>query len=192
MVLDLELPDGYGMILARELRTDHPTVGILVVTARGKAMEVVSGLSQGVDDYVRKPFEPLEVSARAQAILRRIRAPQPGASQSHGTVKLGSWCLDTEEYQLHNERGKWVDLTQAEFGLLTHLIKRAGRVQSREQLLTAIHSEPDRVTDRTIDVLIGRLRIKLDDDGFTHPELIQTVRGIGYRLVLPDESLVTP
>lgn len=130
VVLDLGLPDGHGMMLARELRTDHPDVGILVVTAQVETMDAVLGLNLGADDYVRKPFAPLEVAARAQAILRRVHTPQPVPSQRG--IKLGRWRLNIPRHQVINKNGRAIDLTRAEFDLLTYLVRSSGRVRSRE------------------------------------------------------------
>ena len=147
VVLDLGLPDGNGMDLMRELRTVKPAMGIILVTSQRRTSDILLGLETGADDYVCKPFAATEVVARVQAALRRLYPPS-----LPNKVPLGHRLLDLEARQLLKEDGSEVYLTQAEFDLLTHLLRSSGRVQTREQLLDAIDSRSDDVTDRKMKI----------------------------------------
>lgn len=180
IVLDLGLPDGNGINFAKDIRNFCASVGILVVTAKTDAVDVVLGLELGADDYVKKPFLPREISARARAILRRIN--EPAATVATNIIKFGRWQLDIQTRQLTDEEHQEVVLTRAEFDLLKYLLESSGRVQSREQLLSIISNQSEEITDRTVDVIVGRLRRKLQDS--TTQPMILTVRGVGYRMAV--------
>jgi DNA-binding response OmpR family regulator len=141
---------------------------------------VVVGLEMGADDYIGKPFNPRVVVARVKAVLRRTGAlaAEPVAVRAAG-ISFNGWTLDTTRCELIDARRGVVALTQGEYGLLLALTQNARRVLSREQLLELTHSESAEVFDRTIDVLIMRLRRKIEINPH-QPLLIKTIRGLGY------------
>ena len=171
MLLDWRLPDGEGIDLLKELRktSDLP---VLMVTARVEVIDKVLGLEIGADDYVTKPVEPRELLARIKARLRKTRGePKPSAKLSHAGISVNR---DTREVVFEGNR---VDLTRMEFGLLVLLLEHPGRVFSREELLNRVWGYERTPTTRTVDTHVVQLRTKLRAD------LIESVRGIGYRLV---------
>lgn len=176
IVLDLMLPGEDGLSLCRWLRGGS-SIPILMLTALGEAAERVIGLELGADDYMAKPFEPRELVARIQSILRRVR---DGSETPLGNrVSFDGWQLDGALRQLRNPDGLLVPLSNAEFRLLWVFLQRPRRVLSREQLLDAARGRSVEAFDRSIDLLVSRLRHKLGDDP-RMPGLIRTVRGEGY------------
>jgi DNA-binding response OmpR family regulator len=178
VVLDVMLPGMDGFEVCRTMRKTS-TVPIIMLTARGEVTDRVVGLELGADDYMAKPFEPRELVARIQAILRRGRS-------SEGVWKFGPLRVDPERRSafLNDEA---VPLTTAEFDLLELLIRSRGRVLSRGNILDEVKGEAWDAFDRSIDVLVSRLRQKLDDDP-RQPRYVRTVRGSGYAFVgVPDE-----
>ena len=176
VILDIMLPDMDGWEICRELRkvSDVP---ILILTAREEEIDRVLGLSLGADDYVVKPFSPREVVERVKAILRRTnKQPDQRSCFKHGGLEL-----DLAKRKLLLD-GKVVDLTAVEYKILHALISTPGKVFSRDDLLNHIYDHGEAVVDRVIDVHIGHLRQKLDDDP-SAPRFIETVRGFGYRFV---------
>ncbi|CAN5214587.1 response regulator [soil metagenome] len=180
IVLDLNLPDGDGLSLCRELRAEGVGTAIIMVTARGSAIDRVLGLELGADDYLTKPFEPRELLARIRNLLRRTR-PAQDASQSHNGrfAHFGPWRLDLLQRRLVTPDERLVMLSSAEYRLLSHFINTPDQVLSREHLL------PERKAtvafDRSIDLQISRLRQKLASiEG--GQDLILTVRNEGYVL----------
>lgn len=151
-----------------------------MLTGLGSESDVVVGLEMGADDYIGKPFNPRVVVARVKAVLRRTgalaaEAPMPRAAG----ITFNDWTLDTTRCELIDPQRNAVPLTQGEYGLLLALTQNARRVLSREQLLELTHSESTEVFDRTIDVLIMRLRRKIEVNPH-QPKLIKTMRGLGY------------
>ncbi|MBV8534934.1 MAG: response regulator transcription factor [Alphaproteobacteria bacterium] len=182
LVLDLNLPDGDGLALARELGP-RPGPAVIIVTARSDDVDRIVGLELGADDYITKPFNPRELMARIKAVLRRMQAPAPIAAAPDGApaaVTFDGWALDMASRSLTDPKGKDVHLTRAEFDLLAVLATRAGRAQTRDQLLDAIAGRESAPFDRTIDVLIARLRRKIEVDPKS-PKLILTMPGFGYK-----------
>ncbi len=171
IVLDLGLPDGDGLMLCRELRAEGYGGAIIMVTARDSAIDRVLGLELGADDYLTKPFEPRELTARIRNLLRR------GTGTPARIAAFGRWRLDLVKRRLLAPGDNVVMLSTAEFDMLSRLVHAAGRPLSREALV------PTRAAtaafDRTIDNQISRLRQKLKPDG---DDLILTVRGQGYML----------
>ena len=183
VVLDLRLPGKDGLVLLRELR-GHSDVPVIVVSSRADEVEHIVALEIGADDYLDKPVNLRELLVRARNILRRCaagRGPGPGFGPGFGTgqVAFDGWVLDADARSLTDRAGAEVHLTRAEFDLLHHLVRRAGRVLSREQLLEGLGGRSWSLNDRTIDVLVRRLRRKIEVTP-RRPRLIQTVRGIGY------------
>ncbi len=178
LILDLMLPGEDGLSLCRRLRGES-TLPILMLTAKGEETDRVVGLEIGADDYVVKPFSPRELLARVRALLRRAQAPpaQP-ASRRYG---FGGFLADLDARLLETEAGEAVPLTSAEFELLTCFILRPRRVLSRGQILDWTHGRSAGPFDRTVDILVSRLRKKLDRFG-SGPSLINTVRNGGYLL----------
>ncbi|MBU1333106.1 MAG: response regulator transcription factor [Gammaproteobacteria bacterium] len=183
VILDLMLPGEDGLSLCRELRS-RSDIPILMLTARCEPTDRIIGLELGADDYMAKPFEPRELVARIQSILRRVRddrdparrEPQP---TSRTCVRFDNWSLHSVLRQLQAPDGLVVPLSNAEFRLLWVFLERPRRVLSREQLLDAARGRSIEVFDRSIDLLVSRLRQKLGDDPKA-PQLIKTVRGEGY------------
>ena len=178
VVLDVMLPGADGFEVCRAIRRTS-SVPIVMLTARGEVTDRVVGLELGADDYMPKPFEPRELVARIQAILRRGRSTE-------GVWKFGPLRVDPERRSafINDEP---VPLTTAEFDLLELLIRSRGRVLSRGNILDEVKGEAWDAFDRSIDVLVSRLRQKLDDDP-RQPRYVRTVRGSGYAFVgVPDE-----
>lgn len=179
ILLDLTLPDGDGMSLIPQLRSKSQAV-IIVVSGKSNTTEKIVCLEMGADDYMTKPFELRELSARIRAILRRSNDNQkPGQTHSptHAEkVNFGGWCLDRTQYQLFDENSKTADLTTGEFKLLEALVLSSNRVLSREHLFDLTREQGYDSYDRAIDIQIARLRKKLGKNS----GMIKTVRGVGY------------
>lgn len=179
VVLDLMLPGEDGLGLLRWLQAEYPALPVLMLSARGDAASRVVGLELGADDYVAKPFEPRELVARLQAVLRRAgkeRQREPGR-----TVRFDGWRLDRVLRELRSADEVVLPLSSAEFRLLAVFVERPGRVLSRESLLALTRASGVEVSDRSIDLAVSRLRAKLGDGGDAlPPRLIRTVRGEGY------------
>jgi two-component system, OmpR family, phosphate regulon response regulator OmpR len=173
LVLDLMLPDMDGLEVCRQLRakSDLP---VLMLTARGDAMDRIVGLELGADDYLPKPFEPRELLARLRAILRRRQ--HPGASGQ--VLRFGRLEIDREA-RIVRVDGAERSLTAHQFMLLVALAEKAGRVLSREALMDLVKGEALEAFDRSIDVHISRIRAAIEDDP-KKPRRILTVRGAGY------------
>jgi two-component system OmpR family response regulator len=177
VILDLMLPGEDGLSLCRRLRVGSD-IPILMLTARGEAMDRVVGLELGADDYIVKPFEPRELVARIQTILRRARGNSRNYKEQNEAVFLG-WHLNYVIRQLVSPQELVIPLSNAEFRLLTVFIEHPNRILSREFLLDSTRGRDMDIFDRSIDILVSRVRQKLNDDSRT-PTLIKTVRGEGY------------
>jgi two-component system phosphate regulon response regulator OmpR len=176
LVLDVMLPGMDGFAVCRKVR-ETSRVPIVMLTARGSVMDRIVGLEIGADDYLPKPFEPRELVARLQAVLRR-GAPTAEAGE---TVRVGpleiSWQARTVRLS-----GKPLELTAAEFELLTLFVRNRERALSRDRILEATRGLDWEAFDRSVDVLVSRLRQKLGDDP-RQPRFVKTVRGHGYRFI---------
>lgn len=180
VMLDINLPGEDGLLLTRELRA-RSTVGIILVTGRSDAVDRIVGLEMGADDYVTKPFELRELLVRVKNLLWRISlaAAQPSEpAVADDAVRFGPWRFDIPSRQLSRD-GVPVRLTKAEYEVLVAFIANAGRVLSRERILALTSHRGDGPSDRTIDVLIRRLRGKMEQDP-RDPQLFVTVHGEGY------------
>lgn len=177
VILDLMLPGEDGLSLCRSLRAKS-NIPILMLTARGEAMDRVVGLEVGADDYIVKPFEPRELVARIQTILRRIRGGRESIKEQKEAVFMG-WHLNFVLRQLVSPEELVIPLSNAEFRLLTVFVEHPNRVLTREFLLDEARGRNMDIFDRSIDILVSRLRQKLNDDPRT-PSLIKTFRGEGY------------
>ena len=178
VLLDLMLPDLSGTELCRQIKTDPRTknVPVVMLTAKGEEVDKVVGFELGADDYVTKPFSVRELVLRVKAVLRRAAAPPA----ERPPEALGPIKVDVEAHRAYVD-GAEVTLTPLEFRLLTTLMARAGRVQSREQLLSDVWEMSSELETRTVDTHVKRLREKLG----TARDLLETVRGVGYRLIDP-------
>ncbi|MBR9973552.1 response regulator transcription factor [Magnetospirillum sulfuroxidans] len=177
VVLDVNLPDGDGLNLTRDLRT-HSDVGVIMVTERGGPDDRALGIEIGADDYLPKPVYPRELLARVKSVLER-RAGLRGNGVAN-RLRFAGWTLDIAGRAVLDSLGRVADLTPAEFDLLHILASRAGRIQSRDVLMAALGSDDAESGPRSIDILISRLRKKLGSDD---SPLIETCRGHGYRFV---------
>lgn len=180
VMLDINLPGEDGLLLTRELRA-RSTVGIILVTGRSDAVDRIVGLEMGADDYVTKPFELRELLVRVKNLLWRISLAAAAPSEpavADDAVRFGPWRFDIPRRQLSRD-GVPVRLTKAEYEVLVAFIANAGRVLSRERILALTSHRGDGPSDRTIDVLIRRLRGKMEQDP-RDPQLFVTVHGEGY------------
>lgn len=177
VILDLMLPGEDGLSLCRSLRAKSD-IPILMLTARGEAMDRVVGLEVGADDYIVKPFEPRELVARIQTILRRSRGGRENIKEQKEAVFMG-WRLNFVLRQLVSPEELVIPLSNAEFRLLTVFVEHPNRVLTREFLLDEARGRNMDIFDRSIDILVSRVRQKLNDDPHT-PSLIKTFRGEGY------------
>jgi two-component system response regulator PhoP len=175
-IIDLGLPKLSGLDLIRRLRAGGKTYGILVLTARDRWQDKVEGLSAGADDYVAKPFHFAEVQARLSALLRRA------GGWTTSTLRCGPIELDTRAQTVAVE-GRAVELTSFEYRILEHLMLHAGQVISKSELTERLYEQDFDRDSNVIEVLLGRLRRKLDPAETLRP--IETLRGRGYRLSLP-------
>ena len=179
VVLDLMLPGMSGYDVLEQLRANDATrgVAVLMLTARREEPDRIRGLSLGADDYLTKPFSPQELVLRVGAILRRLGA---GGATSGDTLHIGALEIDLAAHQVKVE-GVPVELTPTEFKLLLLLAERRGRVQARAHLLETVWEAAPDIQTRTVDMHVQRLRAKLGVVG----DMIETVRGFGYRLRAP-------
>ena len=178
VMLDLALPDGDGRDVCRELRR-RSDVPIVMLTARGTEMDKIVGLELGADDYVVKPFSAAEVISRIRAVLRRSGPSRNGGGELGKPVAIGELELDPAA-RIARFRGEELELSRKEFDLLAVLMRNAGRVVTREDLMSEVWDTNWFGSTKTLDVHIGWLRRKLGDDP-TDPRLIRNVRGVGYR-----------
>ena len=180
IVLDLMLPGEDGLTLLRWLQTLHDAPPVLMLTARGDTMSRVVGLELGADDYLAKPFEPRELVARLQALVRRATKGQAGGvDDDTRLLRFGRWRFDRMTRQLITAEDVGIALSAAEFRLLAAFVQRPGRVLTRDQLIELTRAPGVDVNDRSIDLAVSRLRAKLGDTA-REPSLIRTVRGEGY------------
>jgi two-component system, OmpR family, response regulator len=182
VILDLRLPGGEdGLTLARRLCSESD-VSLIMLTGKSDSIDKVIGLELGADDYITKPFDRRELLARIRSVLRRSGAQQIGAAipePESSVLRFSGWTLDLGQRETISPEGARVELTFYEFELLSILAQRPRRALSRDQILELIANRHWQPYDRSIDVLIGKLRRKLQDDS-RNPRLIKTVRGIGY------------
>jgi len=180
VILDLMLGGEDGLQIARELRSQSE-IGIIILTGRGETVDRIIGLEMGADDYLPKPFHLRELLARVRSVLRRAaaRAGEKEQAGQRSRVRFADWSLDLASRALISPSGEEIRLTTGEFELLAAMVNHANQVLSRDRLLDLSRHREAGPFDRTIDVQIGRLRRKLEDDP-KNPMLIKTVRGGGY------------
>lgn len=182
VVLDIMLPGGNGLDLCKEIRS-RSALPVIMLTARGSETDRIVGLEIGADDYIAKPFNPRELLARINAVLRRARAHLAAPHAGSGYLLcFGGWTLDTRRRELSDPVGVMVDLSTGEYDLLLTFLEAPQRVLSRDQLMDAAKHRMATGFDRAIDIQVSRLRRKIDasEDGQT---MIKTIRGAGYMFV---------
>jgi DNA-binding response OmpR family regulator len=176
VILDLVLPDGSGLLFLRSLR-ERSDVPVIVLTSRDEETDRVVGLELGADDYVLKPFSPREVAARVRAVLRRA---SKAAQAEDKPIRAGSLSLDPSRRKAAIA-DRELGLSRTEFNLLALFLRSPGRVFERSQILEAVWGSDVVVGDRTVDVHVKALRRKIEEAG-GDPRVLETVRGVGYRL----------
>jgi two-component system, OmpR family, response regulator len=184
IVLDIMLPGRNGLELCRDLRATS-AVPVIMLTAKGDETDRIVGLEVGADDYIAKPFNPRELLARIKAVLRRSVVQGPSrVGQSQRGFTFDGWQVDLLRRELTNRDGVLIDLSGGEFDLLLAFLEAPNRILSRDHLLDAARNRMPGSFDRSIDVLVSRLRRKIEQGLTNGPETIKTVRGSGY-LFLP-------
>lgn len=186
VVLDLMMPGEDGLAACRRLRARGEMVPVIMLTARDEAVDRVVGLEMGADDYVGKPFDPRELVARIEAVLRRGARPPASPDPEGGLYRFGTWTFDRGARQLLRD-GEPVALTSGEFALLNVLVANANRPLKRERLLELTRGDESESFDRAIDVQMHRLRRLIEVD-HAHPRYLQTVWGVGYVFVPDGEA----
>jgi DNA-binding response OmpR family regulator len=183
LVLDLMLPGMSGLEVCRALKRDPATaaIPIIMLTARAEEVDRIVGFELGADDYITKPFSPRELVLRIQSVLRR--SSQPPAAPADDELRLGMIAIDRAKCEVQVKKRR-IELTATELKLLTTLIERRGRVQSRDTLLNDVWGYESMIDTRTVDTHIRRLREKLGPAA----DYIETIRGFGYRMVEPAQS----
>lgn len=177
LLLDVMLPGKDGFEICREVRK-HSSLPIIMLTARGDLVDRVSGLELGADDYIGKPFEPRELVARIQSILRRTGSPSPAPSER---LEFDGMSIDLKSRSVLVD-GSPVELTSMEFELLSLLASNAGKKMSRDEILTALRGFDAMIMTRSVDIMVSRIRQKIADPG-KPARFIQTVWGRGYVFV---------
>ena len=180
IILDVGLPGEDGFTLAREIRS-QTNIPIIMLTGRTDTVDKVVGLELGADDYITKPFEERELLARIRSLLRRSQLTAPATSKVGGVAHFAGWRLDLTRHELFNATGENVYLTSHEFRLLQTFVLNPNRVLSRDALMDQIAGRDWNPLDRSIDVLIAKLRKKIEPNP-TQPTLIKAIRGEGYKL----------
>ena len=179
VIMDINLPGKNGLILAKELKKNS-NLGLIFLTGRDSDIDKVLGLEIGADDYLTKPFNPQELTIRARNILNRIN--QSANEVEDDIIKFNSWILDCQARKLTSPTGEVMSIPRGEFRALRLLIKHAGQIVTRQQLIKEMTGRDLRSNDRTVDVTIRRLRKHFEIDE-NSPELINTIHGEGYRFV---------
>lgn len=174
-ILDIMLPGIDGFEVCRSIRATDKKIGIIMLTARSQEMDKITGLMTGADDYMTKPFSPAELTARIDALYRRV-GPESGGESTE--ITQGPFVLNTRNRTLEKE-GKRIKLTQVEYAIIKLFMQNPGRALSREDILASVWGRDYDGELKIVDVNIRRLRIKIEDDP-AEPHHIVTVRGYGY------------
>jgi len=181
ILLDIMLPDKDGLTLAQEIRSTS-TTPIIFLTARAEIDDKVTGLELGADDYITKPFEEKELIARIQTVLRRTQSQPAKTNTSNRTqANFAGWCLNLLNHTLHSPDGDLVEITSTEYRLLLKLLSQSNNTVKREEILHILSDREWSPLDRSADMAISKLRKKIEKNP-RKPELIKTVRNIGYQL----------
>ena len=179
LLLDLNLPGEHGFDIAKRVRALDKKIVIIILTGSGDSIDQVVGLEIGADDFVSKPFDERQLLARIRSVLRRVEASTIAAADDRDTIEIGDITLNLESYEATNKNGS-IGLTTHEFQLVAILAKSPGRVLNRDQILDQLSGRDWAPYDRSIDVLVGKIRNKLKAAG--EPNLIVTVRNAGYKI----------
>jgi len=181
ILLDIMLPDSDGLTFLRELRGEG-TVPVILLTGKTDVIDRVVGLELGADDYITKPFEERELLARIRTVLRRVsQAPPPENTVAPLNMTFAGWVLDTEAQELTSPENVSTPLTTYEFRMLQALAEAAPRILGRDRILDIVAGRDAMPMDRSVDVLIAKLRKKIEKDP-SAPQIIKTVRGTGYKM----------
>lgn len=175
-ILDIMLPGIDGFEVCRSIRATDKKIGIIMLTARSQEMDKITGLMTGADDYMTKPFSPAELTARIDALYRRV-GPESGGESTE--ITQGTFVLNTRNRTLEKE-GKRIKLTQVEYAIIKLFMQNPGRALSREDILASVWGRDYDGELKIVDVNIRRLRIKIEDDT-ANPTYITTVWGFGYK-----------
>ena len=175
-ILDIMLPDIDGFEVCRRIRANNKQIGIIMLTARTQEMDKITGLMTGADDYVTKPFSPAELTARIDALYRRLGGDK---TEDNGLLAQGPFVMNTRNHTLEKS-GNRIRLTQVEYSILKLFMQNPGRALSREEILSAVWGREYEGELKIVDVNIRRLRIKIEDDT-ADPTYITTVWGFGYK-----------
>jgi DNA-binding response OmpR family regulator len=179
LLLDLSLPGEHGFEIAKRVRALDKKIGIIILTGSGDSIDQVVGLEIGADDFVAKPFDERQLLARIRSVLRRVEASTIETEDDRDTIEIGDITLNLESYEATNKEGS-IGLTTHEFQLVAILAKSQGRVLNRDQILDQLSGRDWAPYDRSIDVLVGKIRNKVKAAG--EPNLIITVRNAGYKI----------
>ncbi|MFT7823905.1 MAG: response regulator transcription factor [Sulfurimonas sp.] len=174
VLLDLGLPEMDGLELCKRIKTDYPATPVIISTARADVSDKVVAFDAGADDYIAKPYEPRELVARIQAIIKRYST---FSKTSHEDV----FNVDKVKLQITHE-GKALDLTLAEFEIFSLLLEKKHQAVSREFIINSVNAVKWESSDRSIDVIVGRIRHKIGDD-IKKPRYIKSIRGVGYKYI---------
>ena len=178
-ILDVMLPGIDGFQVCSVLRNEYPKIGIIMLTAKGQDMDKIMGLEYGADDYIVKPFNPLEVVLRVKAILRRIETKDEKINKDENKITSGPFIIDLYSQKLL-KNGAEIDVTPKEYMLMKLFIENSNKAFTRDELLNLIWGYDFFGDSKIIDVNIRRLRAKIEDDS-SSPKYIETVWGLGYR-----------
>jgi DNA-binding response OmpR family regulator len=177
-IVDLILADGHGLDVTRTLWNDYD-IPVIILSGLDEPTEKIVGLQTGADDYMTKPFDPGELTARVRTVLRRVSKKPKSSNQSNRIYCFEGWRVDADARALSDPDGRAVETTSGEFDLLLTLITQAGRVLTRNQIMDDIYGKDAPAFDRSVDVKIGRLRKKIEINA-NKPSMIKTVRNFGY------------
>lgn len=176
-ILDIMLPDMDGFEVCRRIRATNKQMGVIMLTARTQEMDKITGLMTGADDYVTKPFSPAELTARIDALFRRLGAEAPAPVME--ILAQGPFVMNTRNHTLE-KNGTKIRLTQVEYAIVKLFMQNPGRPLSREDILAAVWGREYEGDLKIVDVNIRRLRVKIEDDA-NNPIYISTVWGLGYK-----------
>jgi len=179
VILDVGLPGEDGFTFAREIRSQS-NIPIIMLTGRSETVDKVVGLELGADDYITKPFEERELLARIRSLLRRYRVSPSASSKTGGVARFADWRLDLTRHELFSSTGENVYLTSHEFRLLEMFVLHPHHVLSRDALMDRVAGRDWNPLDRSIDVLVAKLRKKIEPNP-AQPTLIKAIRGEGYK-----------
>lgn len=181
VILDIMMPGISGIEVCRTIREKDSRIGIIMLTAKSQEIDKVEGLTSGADDYITKPFSPVELVARVDAVFRRISGSyQVGGSKKN--LSSGPFVLDVQSRTV-TKNGQPIELTQIEYGLMEYFISNEGVALDRNSILKKVWQDEFNIDDKIVDVNVRRLRMKIEDDP-SSPSYIQTVWGYGYRWVI--------